>query len=198
MSNQPPMHPMNSRTPLANAELCTYTVHLRISNTLSMKILNQCAFYENQPPPPPAFFLSTFALAAISASSFLIFSIVASRLYSITLFSLKYFICQVQIQCQHSQIISKDILPLHRVSKRSHNSPNSLHSLAHNPQLPWDTSASTPHHVCSRPGYHACLSTQKNNPGSHNTVLENFGLGQHSHHLPIWHALVRLLAVEGR
>src|SRR3954467_9337110 len=82
--------------------------------------------------------------------------------------------------------------------QKVHNSPNSLHSLVHNPQLLWDTSASTPHHVCSRLGCHACLSTQKRYPGSHNTALEKLGLGRHSHHLSALHALVRILAAEGR
>src|SRR5271170_3812644 len=106
--------------------------------------------------------------------------------------------CRVAIVLHHSLFFEVFYLP--RANPMSafpdasciqkiHNSPNSLHSLVHNPQLPWDTSASTPYHVCSRPRYHACLSTQKKYPGSHNTALENFGLGQHSHHLPTLHAL---------
>src|SRR4051795_4993314 len=67
--------------------------------------------------------------------------------------------------CQHSQTVSKNYLTCASCIQKAHNSPNSLHSLVHNPQLLWDTSASTPHHICSRLGCHACLSTQKRYPG---------------------------------
>jgi hypothetical protein len=150
-------------------------------------------FHENH---PPLLFLSAFAFAAICASSSLIFLIVASRLYSITRFSLKYLICGVSRQsCFTPSSRNEEIDDLVFISAPVLYIPNSLHNPFHILHFLLGISVGPQRHALRRLIYCACLSIRRRDLWIRNTILGHSDRARHNHRLWTFVALMSVVRV---
>jgi len=156
-------------------KLCKWSLCTSIWYNLS--ILEFHIFYENH---PPLLFLSALAFAAICASSSLIFLIVASRLYSITRFSLKYFICGVLVSHQRQE--RRNWIPVFNISAPILYVPNSLHNPFHILRFLSGISVGPRRHASRRLIYRACLNIRRKDLWIRSIILGHSDRVRYNHH----------------